>query len=112
MTFGITDYPSLGFREDRVGVGSASMATNSWAEPFGCVSRLLKQLSGKEETIKVKEEKIEVKKEKKAEAEQDEDTGKWLQGGGRANRDDKEGDVGEEWLHVVSHLHGNTVCEW
>lgn len=79
MTFGITDYPSLGFREDRVGVGSASTATNSWTEPFGCVSRLMKQLSGKEEGPKVKEEKVEVKvepknKEKKTDDEQEEDT--------------------------------------
>ena len=67
MTFGITDYPSLGFREDLVGVGSASMATSSWAEPFGCVSRLVKQLQGKAEkkTLRphIKEEKV--KEEKK-----------------------------------------------
>lgn len=76
MTFGITDYPSLGFREDRV-VGSASTATNSWTEPFGCVSRLMKQLSGKEEGPKVKE-KVEVKvepksKEKKTEGDEQEE---------------------------------------
>ena len=48
MTFGITDYPSLGFREDMVGVGPTAMATSSWVEPYGCMSRLIKQLQGKE----------------------------------------------------------------
>ena len=48
MTFGITDYPSLGFREDMVGVGPTAMATSSWAEPYGCMSRLIKQLEGTE----------------------------------------------------------------
>ena len=49
MTFGITDYPSLGFREDMVGVGPNAMATTSWAEPFGCMSRLIRELGGGKE---------------------------------------------------------------
>jgi hypothetical protein len=63
MTFGITDYPSLGFREDMVGVGPNAIATTSWAEPFGCLSRLFRELGGKERGaegsagVKIKTEK-------------------------------------------------------
>ena len=46
MTFGMTDYPSLGFREDMVGVAPNATATSSWAEPFGCLSRLMRELEG------------------------------------------------------------------
>ena len=49
MTFGITDYPSLGFREDMVGVGPNAMATTSWAESFGSLSRLMRELGSDKE---------------------------------------------------------------
>ena len=56
MTFGITDYPSLGFREDLVGTGPVSMATNSWTETYGALSHLAKQLQGKEGDSKAAED--------------------------------------------------------
>ena len=77
MTFGITDYPSLGFREDKVGVGPNTVPTTSWAEPFGCLSRLVRELGGKEggresvttTKVKIKTEKDGAAQEEAAECE-------------------------------------------
>ena len=75
MTFGITDYPSLGFREDMVGVGPNAIATTSWAEPFGCLSRLFRELGGKERGaegsagVKIKTEKDAAAQDDRAESE-------------------------------------------
>lgn len=75
MTFGITDYPSLGFREDMVGPNATS--TRSWAEPFGCLSRLIKQLGGGKEGSDMKREgekigELKIKKEGDSSAQEDE----------------------------------------
>ena len=43
MTFGIADYPSLGFREELGGVMGASTpsALGSWAAPYGSLSKFV-----------------------------------------------------------------------
>ena len=77
MTFGITDYPSLGFREDMVGVGPNAMATTSWAEPFGCVSRLIRELGGKDGGKEVGGGQTKVKTEKDAAAQENKTDSEW-----------------------------------
>ena len=42
MTFGIADYPSLGFRE-RVGSGTGK-EVDTWGAPFGALSNLMSML--------------------------------------------------------------------
>ena len=71
MTFGITDYPSLGFREDMVGVGPNAIATTSWAEPFGCLSRLFREKGGGKERGSESSAGVKIKTEKDAAAQDD-----------------------------------------
>ena len=51
MTFGISDYPSLGFRETLGGMGGAQTpsGSRSWSAPYGALSRLINEFVGEEQ---------------------------------------------------------------
>jgi len=45
MTFGIADYPSLGFKEELAGMGGFTQTADSCNTLYGCLSKLASLLS-------------------------------------------------------------------